>query len=303
MWKYLNNRPGDIFEKFPCTNPYENSSKTRTSLYQLRFRSRLRRIWSFPNSNIHRDPFVWKYLNNRPGDIFEKFPCTNPYENSSKTRTSLYQLRFRSRLRRIWSFPNSNIHRDPSVWKYLNNRPGDIFEKFPCTNPYENSSKTRTSLYQLRFRSRLRRIWSFPNSNIHRDPFVWKYQKNRPGEIFEKFSCTNPFENSSKTRTSLYRLRFRSGSCQISSCSNSYTHRDSFMSKYLKICPVKFSRNSRVLTPLRIRRRHELHYIGSDSGPDRPKYGLVQIHISIGTHLCQNIKKNSRWNFWVISVY
>ena len=57
---------------------------------------------------------------------------------------------------------------------------------------------------------------------------------------------------------------------------------------------MKFSRNSRVLTPLRIRRKHELHYIGSDSGPDRAKYRLVQIHILIGTHLCQIIKKFAR---------
>ena len=63
------------------------------------------------------------------------------------------------------------------------------------------------------------------------------------------------------------------------------------MSKFQKICPVKFLSNFRVLTPLRIRQKHELRYISSDSGPDCAEYGRSQIQISIGTHLCENIKR------------
>ena len=137
-----------------------------------------------------------------------------------------------SRLPQIWSWLNSYIHRDLFVWKYQKNLPSDIFKKFSCTNPYENSSKSRTSIYLLRLRSRLRQIWSCPNSYIHRDPFVWKYQKNIPSDIFNKFPCTNP---------------------------------------------------------MRIRQKLELQYISSDSGHDCAKYGRVKIHISTGTNLCENI--------------
>ena len=118
--------------------------------------------------------------------------------------------------------------------------------------------------------TRLPQIWSWPNSYIHKDPFVWKYQKNLLSDIFKKFLCTNPHENLSKTRTSLYHLQFnpnypKYGLDQIDISIETYLY-----GNIKRNCPGIFSRNSRALTPLRIRQKLILHYICSDSVPIDP---------------------------------
>ena len=120
------------------------------------------------------------------------------------------------------------------MWKYQKKLPGDIFKKFSCTNPFENSSKTRVSLYLLRFSLDCPK-YSREQIHISIEAHLCENIKRIGPVIFQEIPVTNPFENSSKTRTSLYLLRF---------------------------------------------------------GPDCPKYGRDQIHISIGIHLCENIKRN-----------
>ena len=108
-------------------------------------------------------------------------------------------------------------------------------------------------------------IWSSPNSYIRRDPFMWKYQKKLPSEIFMKFSCTNPFENSSKTWTSLYLLRFSPDFPKYGRDQIHISIRTHLCENIKRNFPVNFSWNSYVLTPLRIRQKLELHYICYDS--------------------------------------
>ena len=139
------------------------------------------------------------------------------------------------------------------MWKYQKN--------FPLWEFVKNSN----FVISLPIQSRLPQIWSWPNSYIHRDPFMWKYQKKLSGEIFMKFQCTNPFENSTKTRTSLYLLRF-SPDCPKYGRDKIHISIGIHLCENIKRnCPVKFSWNSHVLTPLRIRQKLELHYICYDS--------------------------------------
>ena len=120
---------------------------------------------------------------------------------------------------------------------------------------------------------------------------MWKYQNNLPGDIFKKFPCTNPYENSWKTRSSLYLLRFNP-ECPKYDPDQIHISIGTYLCENIKkICLVIFLRNSGVLIPMRIRQNLELQYICSDWGHDCVKYGHVQIHISIGTHLCENIKR------------
>ena len=116
----------------------------------------------------------------------------------------------------------------------------------------------------------LPQIWSWPISYIHRDPFMWRYQKKLPRDNFKKFPCTNSFENSSKIRTSLYLLRF-SPDCPKYSRDQIHISIGSHLCENIRRnFSVKFSWNSRVLTPLRIRQKLELHYINYDSVPTAP---------------------------------
>ena len=95
-----------------------------------------------------------------------------------------------------------------------------------------------------------------------------------------KFPCTNPFENSSKTRISLYLLRF-SPDCHKYGHDKIHISIGTHLCENIKnISPVIFSRNSSARTSLYLIR----------FSPDCPKYGRDKFHISIGTHLCENIK-------------
>ena len=124
--------------------------------------------------------------------------------------------------------------------------------------------------------SRLPQIWSWLNSYIHRDPFMGKYQNNLSGDIFKKFPCTNPYENSWKTRTSLNLLRFNP-ECPKYDPDQIHISIGTYLSENIKrICLVIFSRNSRVPTPMRIRQKFELQYISSNSSHDCAKYGLLK---------------------------
>ena len=95
-----------------------------------------------------------------------------------------------------------------------------------------------------------------------------------------KLLCTNPFENSSKTQTSLYLLVF-SPDCPKYDRDQIHISIGTHLCENIKnISPVIFSRNSSARTSLYLIR----------FSPDCPKYGRDKIHISIGTHLCENIK-------------
>ena len=144
------------------------------------------------------------------------------------------------------------------------------FQEIPVYQTFWEFVKNSNFIIFATIQSRLPQIMSWPNSYIHKYPFMWKYQKKLPGVIFMKFPCTNPFDNSSKTRTSLYLLRFspdfpKYGRDQIHISIGTY-----LCGNIKRNCPGIFSRNSRVLTPLRIRLKLELRYICSDSVPSSP---------------------------------
>ena len=160
------------------------------------------------------------------------------------------------------------------MWKYQKKLPRDIFKKIPCTNPFQNSLKTRTSLYQLRFSADCPKyghdqihisIGTHLCENIKRN-FPMKFSRNSRG---------TPFDNSSKTRISLYLLRF-SLDCPKYGRDQIHISIGHHLCENIKWnCPGIYSRNSR----------------------DCPKCGRDHIHISIGTHLCENIKRNFRVKF------
>ena len=101
----------------------------------------------------------------------------------------------------------------------------------------------------------------------------------------------NIWKKISVTRTSLYLLRF-SPDCPNYSRDQIHISIKTHLCENIKTnCLVIFSRNSRVLTLMRIRQKLELQYISSDLGHDCAKYGRIQIHISIGTYLCEHIKR------------
>ena len=140
---------------------------------------------------------MWKYQKKLPGEILMKFPWTNLFENSSKNRTSLYLLRFSPDCPQ---YGRDQIH--ISMWTHLCE---NIKRNFPVKFSWNSRVltfwefvKNSNFIISATIQSRLPQIWSWPNSYIHRDPFMWKYQKKLPGQIFMKFPCTNPFENSSK---------------------------------------------------------------------------------------------------------
>ena len=163
-----------------------------------------------------------------------KLLCTNPFENSSKTETSLYLLVF-----------------SPDCPKYDRYQIHIFIGTHLCEDIKRNCpgifSRNSSVLTPLRIRQKLElhyicydSVPTAPNMVVTKfiypqGPIYVEISKKLPRDIFKKFPCSNPFENSLKTRTSLYQLRF---------------------------------------------------------SPDCPKYGHDQIHISIGTHLCENIKRN-----------
>ena len=148
--------------------------------------------------------------------------------------------------------------------------PGKIFMKLPCTNPLREYVKNSNFIISSPIQSRLAQIWSWSNSYIRRDPFIWKYQKKLPGEIFKKFPCTNSFENSSKTRTSLYLLRFSPDCPKFGRDQIHISIGTHLCGNIKRNCPGIYSRNFRVLNPLRIRQKLELHYIYSYLVPTAP---------------------------------
>ena len=153
------------------------------------------------------------------------------------------------------------------MWKYKKKLPRDIFMKFPCTNPFENSSKNRTSIYLLRFSPESPK---YGRDQIHISIGIHLCENIKricPGIFSRNSRVLNPFENSSKTRISLYLLRF-SPDCPKYGRDQIHISLGTHLCENIKRnIPMKFSWNSRVLTPLRIRQKIELRYICSDSVP------------------------------------
>ena len=130
-----------------------------------------------------------------------------------------------------------------------------------------------------------------------------KISKISAGWYFKKFPCTNPFENSSKTRTSLYLLRF-SPDCPKYGRDQIHISIGTHLCENIKRnCPGIFSRNSRVLTPLRIRQKLELHYICYDSVPIAPNMVVTKFIYPYGPIYVKISKETARGNFNEIPVY
>ena len=150
------------------------------------------------------------------------------------------------------------------------------FQEIHVYKPHWEFVKNSNFIISTPIQSRLPEIWSWPNSYIHRDPFMWKYQKKLPGDIFKKCPCTNPFENSSKTRTSFYLLPFSPDCPEYGRDQIPISIGTHLCENIKRNCLGIFSWNSRVLTPLRIRQKHELHYICPYSVPTVPNMVLTK---------------------------